>query len=156
MNEVTLLKVKTHWSTLKEFDCISQTQNCKINALQEKTWCLYIKETILTTLSNRYIFKIHLVYFSFYFDIFFMNTHRCLFNWVTHNNVVRFCEFLLGVIASYTAKDKFSINTLFLNYTIQPYQSIFFHYPSILVCKRMCKNLDYCRTLHLRHSYESW
>ena len=119
MNEVTLLKVKTHWSTLKEFDCISQTQNCKINALQEKTWCLYIKETIFTTLSNRYIFKIHLVYFSFYFDIFFMNTHRCLFNWVTHNNVVRFCEFLLGVIASYTAKDKFSINTLFLNYTIQ-------------------------------------
>ena len=50
---------------------------------------------------------------------FFMNTHRCLFNWVTHNSVIRFCEFLRGVIASYTAKDKFSINTLFLNYTIQ-------------------------------------
>ena len=48
-----------------------------------------------------------------------MNTHRCLFNWVTHNSVIRFCEFLRGVIASYTAKDKFSINTLFLNYTIQ-------------------------------------
>ena len=28
MNEVTLLQVKTHWSTLKEFDCIIQTQNC--------------------------------------------------------------------------------------------------------------------------------
>ena len=38
---------------------------------------------------------------------------------VTHNSVIRFCEFLRGVIASYTAKDKFSINTLFLNYTIQ-------------------------------------
>ena len=48
-----------------------------------------------------------------------MNTPRCLFNWVTHNSVIRFCEFLRGVIASYTAKDKFSINTLFLNYTIQ-------------------------------------
>ena len=48
-----------------------------------------------------------------------MNTHRCLFNWITHNSVIRFCEFLRGVIASYTAKDKFSINTLFLNYTIQ-------------------------------------
>ena len=48
-----------------------------------------------------------------------MNTHLCLFNWVTHNSVIRFCQFLRGVIASYTAKDKFSINTLFLNYTIQ-------------------------------------
>ena len=48
-----------------------------------------------------------------------MNTHRCLFNWVTHNSVIKFCEFLPGVIASYTVKDKFSINTLFLNYTIQ-------------------------------------
>ena len=107
-----------------------------------------------------------------------MNTHRCLFNWITHNrvfsltwsasmqiywnkrkrlhkkraqlpqdwfgtptwppfhcfgtpiwppwrhvktlySVIRFCEFLRGVIASYTAKDKFSINTLFLNCTIQ-------------------------------------
>ena len=48
-----------------------------------------------------------------------MNTHRCLFNWVTHNSVIKFCEFLRGVIASYTVKDKFSINTLFLNYTIQ-------------------------------------
>ena len=28
MNEVTLLQVKTHWSTLKEFNCIIQTQNC--------------------------------------------------------------------------------------------------------------------------------
>ena len=38
MNEVTLLQVKTHWSTLKEFDCIIQTQNpyCEINTLQEK------------------------------------------------------------------------------------------------------------------------
>ena len=26
MNEVTLLQVKTHWSTLKEFNCIIQTQ----------------------------------------------------------------------------------------------------------------------------------
>ena len=50
---------------------------------------------------------------------FFMNTHLCLLNWVTHNSVIRFSEFLLGVIASNTAKDKFSINTLFLNYTIQ-------------------------------------
>ena len=48
-----------------------------------------------------------------------MNTPRCLFNWVTHNSVIRFCAFLRGVTASYTAKDKFSINTLFLNYTIQ-------------------------------------
>ena len=36
MNEVTLLQVKTQWSTLKEFDCIIQTQNCEINTLQEK------------------------------------------------------------------------------------------------------------------------
>ena len=36
MNEVTLLQVKTHWSTLKEFDCIIQTQNCEINTLEEK------------------------------------------------------------------------------------------------------------------------
>ena len=36
MNEVTLLQVKTHWSTLKEIDCIIQTQNCEINTLQEK------------------------------------------------------------------------------------------------------------------------
>ena len=50
---------------------------------------------------------------------FFMNTHLCLLNWVTHNSVIRFSEFLLGVIASNTTKDKFSINTLFLNYTIQ-------------------------------------
>ena len=33
MNEVTLLQVKTHWSTLKEFDCRIQTQNCEINLL---------------------------------------------------------------------------------------------------------------------------
>ena len=31
MNEVTLLQVKTQWSTLKECDCIIQTQNCEIN-----------------------------------------------------------------------------------------------------------------------------
>ena len=36
MNEVTLLQVKTQWSTLKEFDWIIQTQNCEINTLQEK------------------------------------------------------------------------------------------------------------------------
>ena len=49
-----------------------------------------------------------------------MDTHRCLFNWVTHrDSVIRFCEFLRGVIASFTAKDKFSINTVFLNDTIQ-------------------------------------
>ena len=36
MNEVTLLQVKKYWSTLKEFDCIIQTQNCEINTLQEK------------------------------------------------------------------------------------------------------------------------
>ena len=63
--------------------------------------------------------EIHLVYFSFQFDVFFMNTHLCLLNWVTHNSVIRFSGFLLGVIASNTTKDKFSINTLFLNYTIQ-------------------------------------
>ena len=63
--------------------------------------------------------EIHLVHFSFQFDVFFLKTHRCLFNWVIHNTGIRFCEFLLGIIASYTAKDKFSINTLFLNYTIQ-------------------------------------
>ena len=42
MNEVTLLQVKTHWSTLKEFDCIIQTQNPyrEINTLQEKNVCL--------------------------------------------------------------------------------------------------------------------
>ena len=28
MNEVTPLQVKSHWPTLKEFDCIIQTQNC--------------------------------------------------------------------------------------------------------------------------------
>ena len=27
MNEVTPLQVKSHWRTLKEFDCIIQTQN---------------------------------------------------------------------------------------------------------------------------------
>ena len=48
-----------------------------------------------------------------------MNISRCLFNCVTHNSVIRFGEFLRGAIASYTAKDKFSINTWFLNYTIQ-------------------------------------
>ena len=42
-----------------------------------------------------------------------MNTHRCLFNWVTHSSVIRFCEFFREVIASYTAKDKFSINICF-------------------------------------------
>ena len=57
MNEVILLQVKTHWSTLKEFDCITQTQNCEINTLPEKILCLHIKETIFTTLSNRYIFR---------------------------------------------------------------------------------------------------
>ena len=57
MNEVTLLLVKAHWSTLKEIDCIIQTQNCEINKLQEKQLCLHIKETIFTTLSNRYIFR---------------------------------------------------------------------------------------------------
>ena len=31
MNEVTLLRVKTNWSSLKEFDCIIQTENCEIN-----------------------------------------------------------------------------------------------------------------------------
>ena len=31
MNEVTLLQVKTYWSSLKEFDCTIQTQNCEIN-----------------------------------------------------------------------------------------------------------------------------
>ena len=36
--------------------------------------------------------EIHLVYFSFKFDVFFMNTPRCLFNWVTHNGVIRFSE----------------------------------------------------------------
>ena len=63
--------------------------------------------------------EIHLVYFSFQFDVFFMNTHLCLLNLVTHNSVIRFSGFLLGVIASNTTKDKFSMNTLFLNYTIQ-------------------------------------
>ena len=36
MNEVTLLQAKTHWSTLKEFDCRIQTENCEINTLGEK------------------------------------------------------------------------------------------------------------------------
>ena len=36
MNEVTLLQVKTYWSSLKEFDCRIQTQNCEINTLEEK------------------------------------------------------------------------------------------------------------------------
>ena len=31
MNEVTLIQVKTHWSTLKELDCRIQTQICEIN-----------------------------------------------------------------------------------------------------------------------------
>ena len=31
MNEVSLLQVKAYWSSLKEFDCIIQTQNCEIN-----------------------------------------------------------------------------------------------------------------------------
>ena len=57
MNKVTLLQVKTHWSTLKEFECIIQKQNCEINTSQEKSLCLHIKETIFKTLSNRYIFK---------------------------------------------------------------------------------------------------
>ena len=78
---------------------------------------------MFTTLSNRYIFKNSsawcILAFYNYFDVFFTNTQCCLFNWVTHNSVIRFCEFLRGVIASHTAKDKFSINTLLLNYTIQ-------------------------------------
>ena len=57
MNEVSLLQVKAYWSSLKEFDCIIQTQNCEINTLQEKKLCLHIKETIFTTSSNRYIFR---------------------------------------------------------------------------------------------------
>ena len=57
MNEVTLLKVKTHWSTLKEFDCIIQTQNCEIIHYKKKKLCLHMKETIFTTLSNRHIFR---------------------------------------------------------------------------------------------------
>ena len=57
---------------------------------------------------------------------FFLNTHRCLFNWVTHNSVITFCEFLRTIIASYTAKDKFSINTLFLNNTIQLTRLMYF------------------------------
>ena len=31
MNEVTLLQVKTHWSSLKELDYRIQTQNCETN-----------------------------------------------------------------------------------------------------------------------------
>ena len=31
MNKVTLLQVKTYWSSLKEFDCIIQTQNSELN-----------------------------------------------------------------------------------------------------------------------------
>ena len=57
MNEVNLLQVKTHWSTLKEFVCRIQTQNCEINTLQGKKLCLHMKETIFTTLSNRHIFR---------------------------------------------------------------------------------------------------
>ena len=31
MNEVTLLQVKTYWSSLKELDYRIQTQNCETN-----------------------------------------------------------------------------------------------------------------------------
>ena len=37
MNEVTLLQVKTHLSTLKEFDCIIQTKNC-VGGLVSLSW----------------------------------------------------------------------------------------------------------------------
>ena len=39
MNEVTLLQAKTHWSTLKEFVCRIQTQNCEIDTLKGKKLC---------------------------------------------------------------------------------------------------------------------
>ena len=81
MNEVTLLQVKTQWSTLKEFDCIIQTQNCEINTLQEKKILSSHKIKLYLQLYRIDIFlEIHMVYFSFKFDVFFMNTHRCLFN----------------------------------------------------------------------------
>ena len=119
MNKVTLLQVKTHWSTLKEFDCRIQKQNCQINMLKEKNY-VFTKNKLYLQLYRVDIFlEIHLVYFSVQFDGYFMNTPRYLFNCVTHNSVIRFCEFLRGAIASYTGKDKFSTNTLFLNYTIQ-------------------------------------
>ena len=49
MNEVILLQVKAYWSSLKEFDCIIQTQNCEINTLQEKN--------IMSSLKINYIYN---------------------------------------------------------------------------------------------------
>ena len=64
MNEVTLLQAKTHWSTLKEFDCRIQTQNCEINTLQEKKLFSHKINYIYNFIE--YIFlENHLVYFSF-------------------------------------------------------------------------------------------
>ena len=65
MNEVILLQVKTHWSTLKEFDCIIQTQNCEINTLLEKTLCLHKEKLYLQLYRIDIFLEIHLVYFSF-------------------------------------------------------------------------------------------
>ena len=65
MNEVILLQVKTHWSTLKEFDCITQTQNCEINTLPEKTLCLHKEKLYLQLYRIDIFLEIDLVYFSF-------------------------------------------------------------------------------------------
>ena len=86
-----------------------------LNTLQGKKYMSSHKQYLQLYRIDIFL-EIHLVYFSW---CIFLNTHRCLFNWVTHNSVISFCEFLRAVIASNTAKDKFSINTLFLNYTIQ-------------------------------------
>ena len=64
MNKVTLLQVKTHWSTLKEFDCRIQKQNCQINMLKEKNY-VFTKNKLYLQLYRVDIFlEIHLVYFS--------------------------------------------------------------------------------------------
>ena len=66
MNEVTLLQVKTHRSTVKEFDCRIQTQNCEVNTLQEKKYDVFTQNKLYLQLYRIDIFfEIHLVYFSF-------------------------------------------------------------------------------------------
>ena len=120
MNEVTLLQVKTHRSTFKEFDCRIQTQNCEINKLQEKQIMFSHKINYICNFIEQIYFQKFIWYnLAVRLMDFFMNTPRCLFNCVTHNSVISFCGFWRGAIASYTAKDKFSIKTRFLNYTIQ-------------------------------------
>ena len=64
MNEVTLLQVKTHWSTLKEFDCTIQTKNCKIKRYKKKNYVFTSKKLDLQLYRIDIFLEIHLVYFN--------------------------------------------------------------------------------------------